>query len=89
MPEVSGFYGIVVKIFYDDHHPPHFHAEYGEHEALVNINTLAILGGSLPARALGLVAEWTSLRQQELRQAGDRAKQLQPPGRIELCLECA
>jgi hypothetical protein len=49
MPEVSRFYGIVVKMFYDDHNPPHFHAEYGEHEALVNINTLAILGGSLPA----------------------------------------
>jgi hypothetical protein len=48
MPEVSRFYGIVVKIFYDDHNPPHFHAEYGEHEALVNINTLAILGAAFP-----------------------------------------
>ena len=47
MPEVSRFYGIVVKIFYDDHNPPHFHAEYGEHEALVNINTLAILAAGL------------------------------------------
>ena len=43
MPEVSRFYGIVIRIFYDDHNPPHFHAEYGEHELLVNINTLAIL----------------------------------------------
>ena len=58
MPEVSRFYGIVIRIFYDDHNPPHFHAEYGEHEVLVNINTLALLGGSLPARALGLVTEW-------------------------------
>ena len=55
MPEVSRFYGIVIKIFYDDHHPPHFHAEYGEHEVLVSITTLAILSGSLPARALGMV----------------------------------
>ena len=47
MPEVSRFYGIVIRIFYDDHNPPHFHAEYGEHEVLVNINTLAILGGGL------------------------------------------
>jgi hypothetical protein len=54
MPEVSRFYGIVVRIFYDDHNPPHLHAEYGEHEVLVNINTLAILGGNLPARALGM-----------------------------------
>jgi hypothetical protein len=55
MPEVSRFYGIVIRIFYDDHNPPHFHAEYGEHEVLVNINTLAILSGSLPARALGML----------------------------------
>jgi len=58
MPEVSRFYGIVIKVFYDDHNPPHFHAEYGEHEVLVNIKTLAILSGGLPARALGMVAEW-------------------------------
>lgn len=57
MPEVSRFYGIVIKIFYDDHNPPHFHAEYGEYEVLVNINTLAIIGGRLPARALGMVTE--------------------------------
>jgi hypothetical protein len=83
MPEVSRFYGIVIKIFYDDHNPPHFHAEYGEHEVLVNINTLAVLGGGLPARALGLVTEWAALRQQDLRTAWGRASRLQPPGKIE------
>jgi hypothetical protein len=57
MPEVSRFYGIVIRIFYDDHSPPHFHAEYAEHEILINISTLAILSGSLPARALGMVTE--------------------------------
>jgi len=82
MPEVSRFYGIVIRVFYDDHNPPHFHAEYGEYEVLVSINTLAILSGGLPARALGMVAEWASLRQQELRAAWDRASKLQPPGRI-------
>ena len=70
MPEVSRFYGIVVRIFYDDHNPPHCHAEYGEHEVLVNVLTLAILSGSLPARPLGLVTEWASLHRQELRAAG-------------------
>ena len=70
MLEVSRFYGIVVKIFYADHNPPHVHAEYGNYEVLVNINTLAILGGSLPARALDLVTEWASLHQPELRVAG-------------------
>jgi uncharacterized protein DUF4160 len=81
-PEVSRFYGIVIKIFYDDHKPPHFHAEYGEYEVLVSITTLAILSGSLPARALGLVTEWASLRQRELLAAWERASPLQPPGRI-------
>ena len=83
MPEVSRFYGIVIKIFYDDHNPPHFHAEYGEYEVLVNINTLAIIGGKLPARAFGMVSEWASLHQQELFAAWERAKRLQPPGQIQ------
>ena len=74
MPEVSRFYGIIVRIFYDDH---------GEHEVLLNINTLAILGGNLPARALGMVTEWASLHQPEPRVAWERASRLQPPGKIE------
>lgn len=73
----------MVKIFYEDHNPPHLHAEYGEHEVLININTLAILGGNLPARALGMVTEWASLHQHDLRVAWDRARRLQPPGTIE------
>ena len=83
MPEVSRFYGIIIKLFYDDHNPPHLHAEYGEHEVLVNINTLAVLSGSLPARALGLVTEWASLHQPELRAAWEQASRLQPPGKIQ------
>ncbi len=58
MPEISRFYGIVIKMYFDDHLPPHFHAEYGEYEVLVNTNTLAIISGKLPSRALGLVIEW-------------------------------
>ena len=73
MPEVSRFYGIV----------PHFHAEYGEHEALVNITTLAIIGGGLPPRASSMVTEWASLHQQELGAAWEKAKRLQPPGQIQ------
>jgi hypothetical protein len=83
MPEVSRFYGIVIRIFYDDHNPPHFHAEYGEYEILININSLAILSGALPARALGMVTEWASLHQRELLAAWERASRLQPPGKIE------
>ena len=43
MPEVSRFYGIVIRIFFGDHPPPHFHAVYGEHSAKIDIDTLASL----------------------------------------------
>ena len=69
MPEISRFYGIVIKMFFDDHEPPHFHVEYAEHQAVVSIETVALIGGTLPPRALGLVAEWAALRQEELREA--------------------
>ena len=61
MPEISRFYGIVIKMFFDDHNPPHFHALYGEHEVLIDINTLAVFAGHIPSRALGLVIECTKM----------------------------
>ena len=57
MPKVSEFYGISIYLYYREHEPPHFHAIYTEHEALIAIDTLKILSGRLPARALGLVIE--------------------------------
>ena len=57
MPEISRFYGIIIRMFFDDHNPPHFHALYGNDEAWININTLGVFQGSLPSRALGLVIE--------------------------------
>jgi hypothetical protein len=66
MPEVARFYGIVIKIFFGDHPPPHFHAIYGEYNALVNIELLEIIEGDLPSRAQKLVLEWATLYQQDL-----------------------
>ena len=57
MPELSRFYGIAIKMFYNDHNPPHFHAEYGNQQMVVDANTLAVIGGRLPPRAMGLVME--------------------------------
>ena len=74
MPEISRFYGIVIKMFFDDHNPPHFHALYGEHEVLIDINTFAVFAGHLPPRALGLVIEWTTLHQDELLNNWERAQ---------------
>ena len=70
-------------MYFDDHAPPHFHATYGGEEAVVGIDALAVLRGRLPPRAQGLVVEWASLRQVELREAWDRAKRLEPPQEIE------
>ena len=66
MPEVSRFFGIVIKMFFNDHSPPHFHAYYAGRCVLVDINALAVFAGSFSPRALGLVMEWAALRQDEL-----------------------
>ena len=50
MPELSRFYGIVIKMYFDDHDPSHFHAEYAEDEAVISIETLAIIAGRLRFR---------------------------------------
>jgi hypothetical protein len=55
MPTLSIFFGIVIRMHYDDHPPPRFHAIYGEHEAKIGIDTLELIEGKLPRRALGLV----------------------------------
>jgi hypothetical protein len=82
MPELSRFLGIVIKMFMDDHNPPHFHAFYGEFEALIDINNLLVFAGRLPPRALGLVIEWTNLHQKELLYDWDRAQDHQPLEKI-------
>jgi len=82
MPEIARFYGIVIRMYFDDHMPAHFHAFYGEHEALIAIDTLSVVGGALPPRALGLTVEWATLHQRELQQAWSRAHRLEPPGKI-------
>lgn len=78
MPEISRFFGISIKMYFGDHSPPHFHAEYGEHKALIDIRSLVVIGGSLPPRVLGLVVEWASAQREGLLDLWDRASDLQP-----------
>ena len=66
MPTISSFYGILIKMYFGDHVPPHFHAEYGEFAAQFSIKDLGILEGYLPPKAIGLVVEWASVHQEEL-----------------------
>lgn len=56
-------------MYFGDHPPPHFHAIYAGFKAVVDIETLALIDGELPARARGLVIEWATLHQDELREA--------------------
>jgi hypothetical protein len=60
MPTLSQFFGIAVRMYYDDHDPPHFHAYYGDDQVVIEIDTLAPREGRLPRRAMGLVLEWAS-----------------------------
>ncbi len=73
MPQISNFFGIIICMYYDDHNPPHFHAYYGDHSAIINIADLSVMEGKLPSRALGLVVEWASLHTQELLDNWERA----------------
>ena len=82
MPELSRFYGIVIKMYFDDHAPSHFHAEYAGDEAIVSIETLGVIAGRLQPRALGLVAEWAALHQEDLRKAWLKAKNMEATEKI-------
>ena len=68
MPVIARFYGIVIKMYFSqsEHGVPHFHAIYGEYNAVFDIQTLEMLEGDLPARAQRLVREWSAQYQQEL-----------------------
>ena len=79
MPIISRFFGIIIRMFFNEHAPPHFHAEYAEHRAVINIRTFEVMDGKLPRRALELVLEWAELHQNELRVDWDLCQQHQQP----------
>jgi hypothetical protein len=82
MPSISVFYGIIIRMFFDDHPPPHFHAQYGENQAEIAIDTLEVIAGGLPRRSLSLVLEWAALHRQELREDWDLCSARQQPRKI-------
>ena len=83
MPELSRFYGIVIRMYYDDHDPSHFHAEYAEDEAVISIETLAVIAGRLRPRALGLVSDMGRATSGRLRNPWVKAKNLEAPSKID------
>jgi hypothetical protein len=76
------FYGILIQMFWNDHAPPHFHALYAEDEALFAIQTLEIIEGHLPRRALGLVLEWAQEHRAELLEDWELCARRQSPKKI-------
>lgn len=82
MPTLSTFYGILIQMFWDDHAPPHFHVRYAEHRALIDIQTLGVIQGALPGRALAMVQEWAKLHQDELKEDWELCVQKQSPKKI-------
>ena len=78
MPRLSHFYGIAIYMYYRDHAPPHFHAIYGEHEAVFEIATGSMIAGQLPRRAQALVEDWIAARRAELQQDWELAEASQP-----------
>ena len=68
MPVIARFYGLVIKMYFQqrEHNPPHFHVLYGEYMGAVDINTLALIEGDLPPKALSLAKEWAGQHKAEL-----------------------
>ena len=82
MPEISRFLGIIITMNYNDHAPPHFHARYGGDQAIIEIETLHVLGGRLSPRVMGLVVEWALLHRDELLEDWRLARESAPLKRI-------
>lgn len=78
MPQISAFFGITIWMYFRDHQPPHFHATYGDQEALIVIGTGDLYAGHLSRRALRLVQEWEELHRAELVVNWNRARDQLP-----------
>ena len=74
MPEITRFFGIIIRMFYDDHNPPHFHAEFGGKKAVIDFRGNVILGDLGSRTALKLVREWIDLHQAELAEDWELAR---------------
>jgi hypothetical protein len=84
MPRISSFYGITIRMYWNerDHPVPHFHVEYAQHLAAVDLDG-QVLGGSLPPRMLRFVREWCELHRDELLANWERARNHEPLEQIE------
>ena len=66
MPTISMFYGVIIRMYYDEHNPPHFHAVYGEYNGSFSILDLKMIEGDLPRKAQNLIIEWANKHKEEI-----------------------
>jgi hypothetical protein len=82
MPEISRFMGIIIRMYLQDHNPPHFHAFYNDSKALFSIDPLEMVEGNLPPRIHGVVIEWISMHKDELLDNWNKLQNEQKPKKI-------
>jgi hypothetical protein len=82
MPEISRFYGIIIRMFYNEHNPPHFHAEYGEYKVVISLDDETV-EGFMPKRALKMIFEWLDVHKTELRENWNLCMNREIPEKIE------
>ena len=84
MPEISRFYGIIIKMFSDEHNPPHFHAEHAGDKATFSIETGQMIQGNMPQNKATLVTAWAIIHKEDLMKnwetlaEGSGAKKIKP-----------
>ncbi len=83
MPEISRFFGVIIRMYYDEHEPPHFHAIYGDDEAQVGVDPIHVLRGELSSRTVSMIVEWAALHQRELMDNWQRLRADQPTRKIQ------
>ncbi len=66
MPEISRFLGIIIKMYFNDHSPPHFHAYHQNYKATFSIQTGQMIDGKFPQKQAAFVTAWALLHQKEL-----------------------
>ena len=81
MPVIARFYGMVIKMYFQqsEHNPPHFHCIYGEYMSAIDIRTLEVLEGDLPSKALSMAKEWASQNQDSLLEIWNTQEFIQLP----------
>ncbi len=82
MPEISYFYGIKVFINFNEHNPPHFHAQYAEYKVIVYLDGW-IVEGKFPKRALNMLLDWAEQHKEALLEDWNLAMSQQLPYKIE------